>query len=193
LLAGWLLAAHGWTHAAGLEGASVTVTAYCCSGPFAADRFTVPATAIVGPDIEFPSGSLVTTTRDLIRSNIDVSAFAIDLQYTDTSAAAVAPFNGYGFDFTGLGDNRIVGVALNPLSSFTAGSVGLTFDADSVFYNGSGLNFTPTSRVLIDITLAPVPEPSTTLMLLAGFLLFAWRFGMRGRSMTAARYTATRS
>jgi hypothetical protein len=161
------------TYAAGLEGAQVTVTGYCCSGPIEADRFTVPATASVGPGVEFPAGSIVTTTRELIESNIDVSAFAIDLQYTDSSTAAVAAFNGYSFDFSELGANRITGVALDALSTFAPGSVGLTFDADSVFYNGSGLTFTPASRVLIDVTLAPIPEPTTVVLLLAGLAVLA--------------------
>lgn len=161
--------------AAGLEGVEVTVAAYCCSGPVEADRFTIPATAVVGPGVEFPSGSIVSTTRVLIGSNIDVSAFAIDLQYTETMTAAVAAFNGYGFDFSGLGSNRIAGVSLNPLSTFAAGSVGLAFDADSVYYNGSGLSFTPSSRVLIDVVLSPVPEPAAALMLLSGLVLVSRR------------------
>jgi hypothetical protein len=191
-----LLAIPVWSIAAGLDGAAVTVTGYCCSGAVEADRFTDPATAIVGPGIEFPSGSIVlTTSRDLIRSNIDVSAFAIDLQYTDTNTAAVAPFNGYGFDFSGLGPNRIAGVALNPLSSFAAGSIGLGFDKDSVFYSGAGLSFSPGSRVLIDVALSPVPEPGAWMMLLAGMSMLAP--GLRNRRRraryTAAREVATRS
>ena len=175
-----LLGTPGFPAASGLEGTEVTVTAYCCSGPVEADRFTEPATATVGPGIEFPSGSITTTTRQLIPSNIDVSAAAIDLQYTDSNTATVAPFNGYAFDFSGLGTQRIAAVMLDPLSTFPAGSVGLTFDADSVFYNGSGLAFTPTSRVLINVVLAPVPEPSAALLMFAAGLVFACRWRRRG-------------
>jgi hypothetical protein len=183
LAVGCLLAVPAATMAAGLEGSQVTVTAYCCSGPIEADRFTVPLTATVESEVEFPSGSIVTTTRTLIKSSIDVSAFAIDLQYTDTNTASVASFNGYGFDFADLGDQRIAGVSLNPLSTFSSG-VGLSFDNDSVFYNGAGLSFTPASRVLIDVALAPVPEAGSAVMLLAGLALVSVH--LRRRHTTAA-------
>jgi len=171
IAAGLALSAPALVAAAGLEGADVTVTAYCCTAPIPRDAFTVPATAIVGSGMEFPAGSLVTTTRDLITSNVDVSAFTIEIAYTQSATAALAIFNGFGFDFTGAGLTAIIGVALNPASTFAAGSVGLTFDGDSVFYNASGLSFTPSSRVIIDVTLAPVPEPASGGMLAAGLLL----------------------
>ena len=157
----------------------MTVTAYCCSAPIESDRFTEPAAATVGAGVEFPSGSIVTIGYDLIESSIDVSAFAIDLRYAETSTAANAPFNGYGFDFSGLGAQRIAAVVLNPLSTFAPGSVGLTFDADSVFYSASGLSFTPDSRILIDVTLAPVPEAGTALMFAAGIALLGLRLRRR--------------
>lgn len=171
-------------HAAGLEGTQVTATAYCCSAPIEQDRFTVPATAEVGDGIEFPAGSIVTTSiRNIITSNIDVSAFSIELLYTQTANAALGTFNGFAFDFSGLGLMGIAGVSLNPASTFAPGSVGLSFDHNSVFYSGAGLAFTPDSRVLIDVELAPVPEPSPYAMAGAGLAVLA---GLLRRRRSAA-------
>ncbi|MBZ8140734.1 hypothetical protein CLD22_12585 [Rubrivivax gelatinosus] len=158
--------------AAGLEGSVVTVTGYCCLAPVEPDRFTVPASAVVGAGIEFPSGSIMTLGgRELISSDVDVSPFAIELVYTTDAVAAGGSFNGFAFDFAALGAQRIAGAVLNPASSFAAGLVGLSFDADSVFYSGAGLAFEPGTRVLIDVVLAPVPEPAGALSLAAGLAL----------------------
>lgn len=164
-------------HAAGLEGSEVTITGYCCLLPAEPFRFTVPATATVGAGVEFPTGSLTALgAYDLIDSDVDVSAFTIDLVYRESAQAAGGGFNGFGFDFAGLAGQRIAGVVLNPASSFGADAVGLSFDRDSVFYDGSGLVFGPGTRVLIDVALAPVPEPAPALSLAAGLaLLGAWR------------------
>jgi hypothetical protein len=169
------------TGAAGFVGSEVTITAYCCTAPIEADRFTVPSTAIVGPGVEFPAGSLLTISQDIISSNVDVSNTAIDIRYTETAFAANGAFNGFGFDFSGLGSQRIVGVGLNPLSTFAAGSIGLSFDNDSVFYSGAGLSFTPDSRVLINVSVAPVPEPVSALLFLAGGAMVMVRARMRGQ------------
>lgn len=163
--------------AAGLEGSEVTITGYCCLLPSEPFRFTVPASATVGAGLEFPAGSLSALGGyDLIDSDVDVSAFTIDLVYRESGEAAGGGFNGYGFDFAGLAGQRIAGVTLNPASSFAPDEVGLSFDADSVFYDGSGLVFEPGTRVSIDVALAPVPEPASALSLAAGLaLLGAWR------------------
>ncbi len=161
--------------AAGLEGAEVTVTGYCCTAPTEANRFTVPATATVGAGVEFPAGSLLTIGRDLITSNVDLAAFSIELVYTASATAAGGSFNGFAFDFTGLGAQRIALASLNPQSSFAPGSVGLFFDADSLFYDAAGLVFVPGSRVLIDIELAPVPLPGAGVLLGGGLLMLGAR------------------
>jgi hypothetical protein len=166
--ASFALSTSPYAMATGLDGTQVTVTAYCCTAPIPSNAFTVPESAIVGPGIEFPSGSLTTTSRDIITSNVDVSSFGIDIRYTTTDTAASGTFNGFGFDFSGQDAYSITGVSLNPLSTFAAASVGLSFDRDSVYYSGAGLPFTSSSRVLIDIVLSPVPEPASGALFAAG-------------------------
>ncbi len=155
----WALPA---AQAAGFDGLAATVTGYCCVAPAEPYRFTVPLTRIVGPGLEFPAGSIVTFGRSIIPSNIDIGGSTIDLVYTQTAVAATGSFNGFAFDFAGAGQHRITGVSLNPLSSFDASAIGLSFDADSVFYNAAGAHFSPGSRVLIDVSFGSVvPEPAT--------------------------------
>jgi hypothetical protein len=161
-----------------LGGRDVTVTAYCCTAPIESDRITVPITATVGPGIEFPSG----TITNVITSNVDVADDAIDIRYTQSATASGGTFNGYVFDFNLGGLQRIVAVSLDPLSTFAPGSVGLSFDQDSVFYNAAGLTFTPDSRVAIAVSVAPVPEPGVGAMLLAGGLLMLSLRRRRGRT-----------
>jgi hypothetical protein len=157
---------------AGLLGTTVTITAYCCLLPAQQDRFTVPASAIVSDALEFPAGSLTTLPPyDIITSNVDVTDSTIVLRYTTHAMAAQGSFNGFAFDFAGLGTQRIAAAELAPGSTFPVDSVRLFFDADTVFYSGAGLSFTPDSRVIINVALSPVPEPNNAAMIIAGLML----------------------
>ena len=162
--------------AGGFDGAQVTTTAYCCTAPVESDRITVPLTKVVGTGIEFTSGSIQTIRGfSIIGSNIDIGSSTIDLDYIVSSPSANGSFNGYVFDFSGPNLPVIAGVSLNPLSTFAASSIGLSFDGDTIRYSGAGLNFSPTSRVLIDVIFASaVPEPETYAMLLAGLGLLGF-------------------
>jgi hypothetical protein len=177
---------HG-ASAAGFDGWQVTATGYCCTGPVEGDRFTIPLTRTVGAGLEFASGSIETTTRRLIESNIDVGTSTIDIGYTQTAIAAGGLFNGYAFDFAGAGLPRIVGASLDPLSTYPAASIGLSFDRDSVFYNAAGLHITAGSRVLIDVSFASaVPEPPAWLLTAAGLMWLA-TLGQGGVPATRSR------
>lgn len=153
----------------GFDGSQVTITAYCCTAPISSNAFTIPKTATVDLGVEFPSGSIITTTRDIITSNVDILTSMIVIDYTQTATSLPGTFNGFGFDFSGA--PSILGVSLNPLSTFSAESIGLSFDNNSVFYTGAGLSFSPTSRVIIDVVLSPVPEPSAGILLAVGLLV----------------------
>lgn len=169
------LGASPFANSMGLDGTRVTITGYCCTAPIPSNAFTHPKSATVGPGVEFPSGSLTTTTLSIITSDVDVGSSAIDIRYTTTAVAAAGAFNGFVFDFEDLTSHAISGVRLNSLSTFAPADVGLSFDRDSVYYSGAGLSFAPTSRVLIDIDLSPVPEPSSGGLYIAGFSLLAAR------------------
>lgn len=162
--------------AEGFNGAQVTTTAYCCTAPVEADRISIPLTKVVGTGIEFTSGSIQTISGfSIIGSNIDIGDSTIDLDYVVSSPSANGSFNGYVFDFSGPNLPVITGVSLNPLSTFAASSIGLSFDGDTIRYSGAGLDISPTSRVLIDVVFAPaVPEPGTYAMLLAGLGLLGF-------------------
>ena len=81
-------------------------------------------------------------------------------------------WGGYVLDFSGPNLPTIVGATLDPRSTFAPDSVGLSFDADTVRINGSGLFFGTASHILVDVTL--VPEPETYAMLLAGLGLLGF-------------------
>lgn len=171
-----VLAMSSTVEAGGFDGAQVTTTAYCCTAPMEADRISIPLTKVVGTGVEFTSGSIQTIRGfSIIGSNIDIGSSTIDLDYVVSSLSANGSFNGYVFDFSGPNLPVIAGVSLNPLSTFAASSIGLSFDSDTIRYNGAGLDISPTSRVLIDVVFAPaVPEPGTYAMLLAGLGLLGF-------------------
>jgi hypothetical protein len=156
-------------NAEGFDGAQVMATVYCCTAPIEADRISVPLTKTVGPGIEFPSGSLQQITgRHIIGANIDIGSTTIDAIYTENQQAASGSFNGGVLQFSGPNLRDIVGVSLDPLSTFTPSQIKLSFDAHSITSSAAGLHFLPGSRILLDVVFAPVPEPETYAMLLAG-------------------------
>jgi PEP-CTERM motif len=168
---------------ASLIGSQVTATV---DSPTQGNARTVPVTQTVGAGVEFPSGTLellssgVPSGTFIIGVNIDVGASTIDLHYTESATATSATFNGYVFDFDSSSP-IITGVSLDALSTFTAGQVPLGFGPHEVTINVEGLNFTSSSRILVDINtpgVSSVPEPNSYGLMLTGLgvLGFAmWR------------------
>lgn len=156
--------------AIGLDGNQVTIAGYCCSGPVEADRFTEFVTRTVGDSIEYPSGTIkvIKSLRDLITSNVDISTTSIDIDYTMASSTAPGSFNGYVFEFAGVNLPRITGFTLSPLTTFAANDIDVTFDNNTVGISLPNVIITADSRIHVDLTLAPVPEPETYAMLLGG-------------------------
>ena len=164
---------------ADLIGSQVTVTGYCCVAPTEPFRQTVPLTKIVGPAIEFPAGSIMTTGgQQIISSNVDVGANFIDISYLVHALSSPGGFNGLVFDFVGDSLPAIIGVSLDPLTSFAASDIDLSFDVNSIFFSAPGVLVTVGSRVLIDIAFdqggpTPMPVPATYLLLLGGLAVMA--------------------
>lgn len=155
-----------------LIGSQVTGAGYCCTSPNESDRNTNLITATVGPGIEFPAGSFVTMGDQLntVPANIDIGANFLDITYTAAATALPGAFNGYVFSFVNA--PAITGVSADPTSTY---SPVLSFNANTIFVNEAGLNLTPSSHLLVNIS--AVPEPATYGLLLGGLGLagLAWR------------------
>ena len=166
-------------HASALDGSSVTAAVYCCTAPTETYRISNFSNSIVFDGIEFPQGSFTSNTGGIfvIPLNIDIGATTIDFDYTASASALGGTFNGSVFSFSGA--PTITNVTINPASTFSPS--GLSFTSNSVLVNVAGLNFSSSSRLLLDVSLAPVPEPSTYAMLAAGLLPVFLAYRRRNR------------
>lgn len=161
-----------------LNGTQVTLTGDL---PTLGTAFTNSVTKTVGPGVEFPSGSLVSTSSGVavIGVNIDVGASNIDFSYTQSSQALSATFNGYVFDFK---DATITSASLDSSSDYTSKQIGVGFGPHQVTVNAEGVFFTAGSHILVDLSavVSPVPPPSATPepqsygMLLIGLAALGW-------------------
>lgn len=135
-----------------LIGSNVTLTV---DYPTLGTHITVPNLQTISEDIEYLSGSLqLLNFANIIGSNVDVGASTIEVTYTETATAAFGTFNGLVFDFDPASP-RITNAQLDPLSSFNATQVIVTFEAHRVAFSTSGLFIPNGSRILIELTLAP--------------------------------------
>jgi hypothetical protein len=134
-----------------LLGSNVTLTG---DYPNLGTHFTVPNTQTVSEGVEFLTGSLqLLNFTSIIGSTVDIRASEISITYTQTATASFGNFNGLVFDFE-TSSPRIVQARLNPLSSFTASQVTVTFSDHRVAFSASGLFIPSGARILIDLTLA---------------------------------------
>jgi hypothetical protein len=146
-----------------LTGSEVTVGAYCCSAPVAADLVSNTLTRVVGTDVEFPEGSFTATAGgQAFPVDIDVSGSTITLTYSAGGVAESGGYNGFVFDFDGA--PTITGASLD--SSGSNYSPIVTFDATHVFINEAGLTLAPGSSVLVNIS--AVPEPQAYALMVGG-------------------------
>lgn len=169
-----------------LSGAQVTLTGDL---PTLGAAFTNSVTKTIGPGLEFPSGTLVSTASGgaVIGVNIDVGASGIDFAYTQSSQALSATFNGYVFDFNGA---TITGASLDPSSDYTSRQIGVGFGPNQVTVNAEGVFFTAGSHILVDLNavVSPVssnvPEPQSYAMILIGVTVLGWCIYKRGLNLS---------
>src|SRR6185295_1985759 len=143
-------------HAVGLDGKTVAIGVYTTRfGPLTLASNT--ATATVGPSVEFPVGSLMSiVTSNVIPVSIDLAPTTIDFHYPNGAQATATSFNGYMFNFPDLGVPGITAVSVDPLS--TLSPVAFSFTADAVSVNVEGLSIPSNTDIILDITVAAVPE-----------------------------------
>lgn len=168
---------------ASLAGSTVSAAVYCCVEPTESYRFSNLATAIVGDGVEFPLGALETVVsgRSVIPLTVDIGADYVELDYTGSATASSGSFNGYVFAFDGAAD--IVGVSVNAASTFQPTEV--WFTADTLYVDVANLRFNSGSRLLLDVALAPVPEPSSWALFAGGLGLIGLTAAVRRKRVSA--------
>jgi hypothetical protein len=141
--------AHAQNSSPSLVGDTVSVGVY---EPTANDLVSNTATAIVGNSTPtFPVGALSTTSGEspVIPVSINVTASAIELDYSANDTAVSAQFNGYEFFFNNASGANITGVFVDPAS--TVQPVGLVYTDSTVSVNVEGLTFTSSDKLIIDV------------------------------------------
>jgi len=165
-IAAALLSAASVAKADSLYGTQVTLTV---DYPTIGDVISNYVTQTVGPDIEFPSGTLIDTLNGthFLGQNVDVGMSTIDIVNLDSGSTISTTFNGYVFTFTGA---TILSATLDPTSTL---QVPITFGANYVTVNEEGLTLTPSSNILVDLTASTTstPEPQSYLLISGGLVL----------------------
>jgi hypothetical protein len=146
-----------------LTGSQVTVAGYCCTAVADADLVTNTLTAVVGPNVEFPQGSLMATSAgfEALPVSIDVGSSTIQISYSAGGTTQPGGFNGFAFSFAGA--PTITGVTLDPSSTY---SPVVSFSGNMVYVNEAGLTLTSTSTALV--TISAVPEPGAYALMVGG-------------------------
>ena len=156
-IAASLLASVALFHAppakASLQGATVTIAAYCCTAPpSAANQISNTVSGTV--PASFPQGSLKGSKGDIttIPVTIDVTAGQLTVTSGGSFQAAGGSFNGYVYTFSGA--PAITNVTVDPVTSQALAPIGITFTSNSVTVNVSGLNYPNGARQILDVTTA---------------------------------------
>lgn len=133
-------------------------------GPFQSTTAGSPFSAIVGPGVEFPTGS------DIISGDsFDLGNTSILMTQTFGGFSAV-PFNGVRFWDSSSTIEDIIGVTINVAGTSYPGfdSSRVSFDANNVWLNVQNLQ--EPGHVLLDVAFSNVPEPGTLTLLGLGLL-----------------------
>ena len=163
-----------------LFGSNVSAAIYCCMAPTEAYRISDFATAVVSNATEFPASTFVFTVDGSRWDSGIVDIGESWIRITSLIAEVTNPgtFNGMIFAFTG--SPTIIAATLNPASTMVPTSVVVAGNA--VVLNAPSMTVGAGSYMLIDVTLAPVPEPAPLALLIAGGVTLTFWLRRRRRS-----------
>ena len=152
---------------ASLYGSTVTSAWYCCTSPTEPFRETEFASAIVGSGIEYSETAYYWFGDGYVSwgGTIDVKQTTIELRSTENDSGS-APDTFGGFTLSFVGAPKILSVSYDSTSNLLP--LGMSFTDSEIVLNVSNIPRTSTSFAILNIQLAPVPEPTPQLLLLAG-------------------------
>jgi hypothetical protein len=165
----WMVSNSSYAISVGLEGKDVQFAVYCCSAPTEPNRISDILNAVVGSEVEF--SSIGTSGASVIGADIDISNTRIEADYTVFSTSSNGTFNGWVFDFGPINTvPEIIGLSLDPITTFSSDVVDLTFDENTIRISLPGQPITPDSFIAVDVSFAPVPLPGAVLLFGSGLL-----------------------
>ena len=139
---------------ASLQGATVTITIYCCTAPPGPADELISNTVSGTVPVSFPKGSLKGTKGNLyeLPVSVDVTADQVTLTSAESTQAISGSFNGYVYTFSGA--PAITKVTVDPLTHSAFTPTNISFTSTSIDVNVSGLNYPSGAKQILDITTA---------------------------------------
>jgi hypothetical protein len=130
-----------------LSGSTVTLTA---NYPTVDHVFTNTVTGTV--PVSWPKGTLYGIQNRLVQvmASFDVTATTVTETFLTTAGLGVGTFNGPVYTFQGA--PPITNVSVDPNSDHTVDPVNISFTADSISVNDSGVHVTNGAKQILDVT-----------------------------------------
>ena len=134
---------------ASLNGATVSLSA---NYPTADDVFTNTVTGTV--PVSWPKGTLYGTRNKLVQvlASFDVTGTQVTETFLTNARLGTGTFNGLVYKFTGA--PAITKVTVDPQSDPAVAPTGISFTANSISVNDSGLTVTNGAKQILDVTFA---------------------------------------